>query len=131
MAKVFLSFKSEDLLKVWTLRGLSAFKNVDFEFDDVSLREAIDSKDESYIKSIIRPKIKKCDVCLCLIGENTHRSRKWIPWEVGLALEERIPVIAMHFKNLGYSTTPAILVHNDIMPFNWDIDRLFRKLSSY
>ncbi|QJW89225.1 hypothetical protein HNV11_07370 [Spirosoma taeanense] len=97
--KTFISFKSEDILKVWALRGLSEFKNVEFEMDDVSLRDAIRSSNESYIKSIIRPKIKSCDVCLCLIGDNTYRSRKWVPWEMQLASDEGKKIIAMRLKD--------------------------------
>jgi MTH538 TIR-like domain (DUF1863) len=76
---IFISFRGEDEFKVNTLRGLAKFKNVAFTMDDASLRKAIDSRDEAYIKSVIRPKIRGCDICLCMIGENTHRSRKWVP----------------------------------------------------
>ena len=77
--KVFISFRGEDEFKVNTLRGRAQFKNVSFIMDDVSLRKAIDSKDDTYIRGIIRPKIRECDICLCMIGENTYRSRKWVP----------------------------------------------------
>ena len=126
--KVFLSFRGEDQFKVNTLRGLAQFKNISFEMDDVSLRNAIDSKDEAYIKSVIRPKIRSCDVCLCLVGENTHRSRKWVPWEIRLALEENKSIIAMRFYDSANAQTPAILVNNIIRPFNWDIDKLVGKV---
>ena len=56
--KTFISFRGDDKFKVWTLRGLAEFRNITFEMDDVSLREAIQSKDENYIRSVIRPKIK-------------------------------------------------------------------------
>jgi hypothetical protein len=95
--KVFISFRGEDEFKIWTLRGLSQFKNVSFVMDDVSLRKEIESKDDAYIRSVIRPKIRSCDVCLCMIGENTHRSRKWVPWEVGLAADEGKEIIGMRF----------------------------------
>lgn len=131
MAKVFISFRGEDEWNVWGLRGLAEFKNVKFEMDDVSLRREIDSKDEGYIKSVIRPKIERCDVCLCLIGENTHKSRKWVPWEIGLAIDEQKPVFAMRFKNYANAVTPTILVDNNIRPFDWDIDKLFRKIDNY
>jgi nucleoside 2-deoxyribosyltransferase len=126
--KVFLSFRGEDQFKVNTLRGLAQFKNVSFEMDDVSLRTAINSKEEAYIKKIIRPKIKSCDICLCLIGENTHRSRQWVPWEIGLALEEKKPVIAMRFYDSANAQTPSILFNNNIRPFNWDLDNLIGKV---
>ncbi len=130
MAKIFISFRGEDQFKVFTLRGLAEFKNVTFEMDDVSLREAIESKDDNYIKSVIRPKIRSCEMCLCMVGENTYKSRKWIPWEITLAIEERKDVIAMRFKNLDNALTPKILIDNNIVPFNWDVDKLFKKISS-
>lgn len=127
--KTFISFRGEDEFRVWTLRGLAEFNNVEFEMDDVSLRTAVDSKDETYIKSIIRPKVKACKYCLCLIGENTHRSRKWIPWEINLAVEEDKEIIAMRFNGMSSATTPNVLITHGIVPFNWDIDKLFRKLT--
>ena len=42
--KTFISFRGEDKFKVWTLRGLAEFRNVTFEMNDVSLREAIESR---------------------------------------------------------------------------------------
>jgi hypothetical protein len=33
--KTFTSFRGEDEFKVWTLRGLAAFKNVEFKMNDV------------------------------------------------------------------------------------------------
>lgn len=127
-SKTFLSFRGEDQFKVWTLRGLAEFKNVSFEMDDRSLRDAINSKDDAYIRSIIRPKIKSCDVCVCLVGENTFRSRKWVPWEVGLAIEEGKRVIAMKFWDSPHAVTPAVLIQQDIAPHSWDVNWLFQRL---
>jgi aspartyl/asparaginyl-tRNA synthetase len=127
--KTFISFRGEDMFKVWTLRGLSEFKNVEFEMNDVSLREEIQSRDDAYIRSVIRPKIKSCEVCLYLVGENTHRSRKWVPWEINLAAEEGKNIIAMRFKNMESVITPSVLTQHSVVPFDWDIDKLFMKLS--
>lgn len=127
--KTFISFRGDDKFKVWTLRGLAEFRNISFEMDDVSLREAIQSRDEYYIRSVIRPKIKSCEICLCMIGENTYRSRKWVPWEINLALEERKPIIAMRFKDAPNAITPSVLSNNSIVSFDWNINKLFLKLS--
>ncbi|WP_082505273.1 TIR domain-containing protein [Deinococcus sp. Leaf326] len=127
--KTFLSFRGEDEFKVWTLRGLAGFKNLEFEMDDESLRKAIDSRDEAYIKSVIRPKIKSSTHCVCLIGENTHRSRKWVPWEIELAIAEGKQVLAMRFWDSSKATTPAVLTRNGIVPFDWDVDTLYKRLS--
>ncbi len=114
--------------KLTPLRGLAKFKNVSFTMDDVSLRKAIESRDDAYIRSVIRPKVKACDICLCLIEENTHRSRKWIPWEVGLAIEEYKEIYAMRFRDTPNATTPSVLANNGIRPFSWDVDKLFQKI---
>lgn len=127
--KVFISFRGEDQFKVNTLRGLAQFKNVSFVMDDVSLRNAIESRDDAYIRSVIRPKIRDCDICLCMIGENTHRSRKWIPWEIGLAVEEHREIFAMRFWDASNAITPSVLANNGIRPFDWDVDKLFEKIS--
>lgn len=126
--RTFISFRGEDEFKVWTLRGLAQFKNVSFEMDDVSLRREIESRDETYIRSVIRPKIRSCQICLCLVGENTHRSRKWIPWEISLAADEGKEIIAMRFFDTPTATVPSVLQQRGVVPFNWDVDRLFRKI---
>ncbi len=128
--KTFLSFRGEDEFKVWTLRGLAEFKNVSFVMDDVSLRKEIESRDDAYIRSVIRPKIQACDICLCLVGENTHRSRKWVPWEINLAADEGKEILAMRFKDTPFAITPSVLTAHGVVPFNWDVDKLFRKLGS-
>jgi hypothetical protein len=126
--KVFISFRGEDEFKVNTVRALAKFKNVAFVMDDASLRKAIESKDDTYIRSVIRPKIDDCDVCLCMIGENTHQSRKWVPWEVGLAIEEGKEVFAMRFWDTPNAITPSILINNGVRPFSWDVDKLFARI---
>lgn len=126
--KTFISFRGEDEFKVWTLRGLADFKNVSFEMDDKSLRDAIDSRDDAYIRSVIRPKIKVAEVCLCMVGDNTFRSRKWVPWEVGLAIEENKRLFAMKFWDTPNAATPAVLQHHGVVPHLWDVDWLFQRL---
>jgi hypothetical protein len=95
--------------------------------DDVSLRKGINSKDDTYIRSVIRPKIRECDICLCMIGESTHRSRKWVPWEIELASDEHKEIIATRFWDSSNAITPSVLTINGVRPFDWDVDRLFEK----
>ena len=66
-----------------------------------------------------------------MIGENTHGSKKWIPWEITLAVEEKKDIIAMRFKDSPSALTPKVLIDNNILPFNWDIDKLFGKIRNY
>jgi len=127
-AKTFISFRSEDEFKVWTFRGLAEFKNVPFDMDDVSSRRAVESENDSYIRGVIRGKIRSCTTYLCMVGENTHRSRKWVPWEIELAAEEGKRVLAMKFWDTPNATTPNVLLRLNIVPHHWDIDWLFDRL---
>ena len=127
-ASAFLSFRGEDEFKVWTLRGLAEFKNLAFTMDDASLRKAIDSNTDAYIRSVIRPKVKSCDVCVCLVGENTFRSRKWVPWEIELANEEGKRILAMKFRDTPRAETPTVLTRFGIVPHVWDINWLFQRM---
>jgi hypothetical protein len=63
-----------------------------------------------------------------MIGENTHQSRKWVPWEVGLAIEEGKEVFAMRFWDTPNAITPSILINNGVRPFSWDVDKLFARI---
>lgn len=64
-----------------------------------------------------------------MIGENTYRSRKWVPREIGLAFEENKEVFAMRFWDTSNAITPSVLTNNGIRPFNWDVDKLFQKIA--
>jgi hypothetical protein len=125
--KVFISFRYEDEFKVWSFRNLAEFKNVPFEMDDVSLRKAVNSKDDTYIRSVIRDRIRDCDVCLCLIGETTYLSRKWVPWEVSIAADEGKEIFGMRFKGTPNAPTPKVLTDLGIRPLDWDLDKLLAK----
>lgn len=126
--KVFISFRYEDEFKVWSFRNLAEFNNVAFEMDDVSLRKAVNSKDDTYIRSVIRGRIRDCQICLCLIGETTYLSRKWVPWEVGIAADERKEIIGMRFKSSPNASTPKVLTDLGVHPFDWDLDKLLAKI---
>ncbi len=63
-----------------------------------------------------------------MIGETTHNSRKWIPWEIGIAIEEHKEIFAMRFWDTPNATTPSVLVNHGVRPFDWDINKLFQKI---
>jgi DNA-directed RNA polymerase subunit L len=75
--RVFLSFVQEDLDLVNLFRGQAKNKNTDLEFADYSVQEPYDSTNATYIRSRIRERISAASVTICLIGEDTFRSR-WV-----------------------------------------------------
>jgi hypothetical protein len=64
--RVFLSFRAEDRLQVQGLRLLAANPDYDLEFYDESVRVAVDSWDADYFKKVIREKIGRSSVTVCM-----------------------------------------------------------------
>jgi hypothetical protein len=84
--RTFLSFHAEDRAQVQGFRLMSMNQNIDLEFYDGSVRAAIDSENGTYVRKVIRAKIARAAVLVCLIGNGTAW-RDWVDWEIETALE--------------------------------------------
>ena len=94
MKRVFLSFRAEDRKKVDGVRLLAWSNSHDLEFYDESVRTEIKSRDESYIKRVIREKISRSSIVVCFVSELTHTSQ-WVNWEIEVARSLGRTVILM------------------------------------
>ncbi len=104
--RVFISFKAEDKKKVDGLRLLAKNPNYELEFYDESIRAAIDSRNAVYIKSIIREKIERSGVVLCLVNTDMHTS-SWVNWELETAIKLDKPIVAMAVKDVQEAILPT------------------------
>ena len=84
--RVFLSFHMEDRPQVQGFRLMASNPKLDIEFFDASLREPVDSERSTYVRSVIRVKIQRASVVICLIGNGTAW-RDWVDWELRTAHE--------------------------------------------
>lgn len=93
--KVFVSYrydgdaKYKNLLIAW-----SKHHRFNIEFDDVSSDISIDSRVETEIKKGILPHIEDADIFLCIVGENTFKS-KMVPWEIETAVSLGKKIVAV------------------------------------
>ena len=76
-----------------------ANENIDFNFANFQLDEAIDSDNEYYIKSKIRPKIVRSDTYALLIGADTYTKTTYVKWEVEVAIETGCRLIAVNINS--------------------------------
>jgi len=106
--RVFISFKAEDKPQVDGLRLLAKNPNYDLEFYDESIRAPVNSQNASYIKQVIREKIRRSGVVLCLVNTDTHKSG-WVDWELETAIKFQKPIVAMAVKGLNRATLPAAI----------------------
>ena len=105
--RLFLSFHAEDRLQVNGFRLMAYSPNSPIDFYDGSVRTAINSLQSTYIRSVIREKIRKCSVVVCLIGNGTAW-REWVDWELETALELGKGVCGIRLKD-SRGRTPDIL----------------------
>jgi len=122
-ARVFLSFDSDDLPQIRGLRVLAANPNYDLEFYDESLKEPIESQRAEYIKQVIREKIKRASITLCLVGSNTYKS-KWVDWELRESEKQGNKIIAMALKGIERVIFPSFLKEKSITVWKWDPEYL-------
>ena len=101
------------------LRLLAANPDYDLEFYDESVRVPIDSRDSEYVKRIIREKISRASVTVCLISELTHTS-KWVDWELQESVDKGNTIIAMALKGVDRATLPKLIREMNLTFHAWD-----------
>lgn len=74
MINIFISYKWEDRVYANGIDGLLNNPNNKFSYTTDREREDLRYKGEKQVKNYLRNKIKKCDLIICLIGQNTHNA---------------------------------------------------------
>lgn len=112
--KVFISFHMDDEAQINLLRYQAEYSD-QLEFDDRSLKEPFDER----WKTQCTERIKKCDILIVAIGENTHE-REAVDWEIRKAHELGIPVVGMRVHSDKNDKIPrAMKEHGDkVVPWN-------------
>ena len=123
MKRVFLSFVEEDLSQVRGLRLLKDNPNFELDFFDESIREPIDSRNADYIKRVIREKIQRCSVTVCLIGKHTYKS-KWVEWELETSEQEGNKIIVMALKGISEAILPTFVRERNLTFHGWNPESL-------
>jgi hypothetical protein len=119
MKRVFLSFAYEDIGQVRGIRLLAANPDFDLEFFDESVRREIDSTNQGYVRSVIRERINRTSVTVCIVGRTTYRST-WVDWELEESDKKGNTIIAMALKDLVSPTPPSLITRKGIYVWSWD-----------
>jgi hypothetical protein len=123
MKRVFISFIHDDRPLVNGLRLLAANPNFELEFYDESVRTPVNSTNSEYIKRVIRDKIARSSVTLCLISKDTFKS-DWVDWELAESEKAGNKIVAMALKGIENAILPT-LIHQKQLPFHaWAPDLL-------
>jgi len=120
--RVFLSFHAEDRQQVQGFRLMVMNPKVALDMYDGSLQDAIGSDRGAYIKAVLRPKIQRASVAVCLIGNGTAW-RDWVDWELRTARDMGKGICGVRLKDSRGRTPP--IFHEVAAPVaGWDIEQI-------
>jgi hypothetical protein len=117
--RVFLSFHREDLKQVAGLRLMMHNEQLALDISDEPNREPVWSERSTYIKKVLRDRIRRVQVVMCMIGNGTAW-REWVDWELKTALEEGRGVCGVRLKG-SRGRIPDILRSLGAPVAPWDL----------
>ncbi len=121
--KVFLSFAPEDYQKVEKLMPLLRSPDYELDFYAGSLDLDFDAEGAEALKRAIGEKIAKCNIAVCLIGENTHKSR-WVDSQLRKNRNKGNKIIAMALKGVECVVLPDVVKQEFLTFYPWDPQKL-------
>ena len=82
------------------MNGWKANKNIDFSYQNAHDLDTMTGRaqDEQYVKSKLRERMRQSSAVVVLIGESTKNLFKYVRWELELALELKLPIIAANLN---------------------------------
>lgn len=83
------------------MKGWKVNDRVEFDFRDAHDIGSMTGRaqEESYVKSELRKRMKASSQVIVLVGESTKFLRKYVGWEIDLALDLGLPVIVVNLNN--------------------------------
>lgn len=116
---VFLSFHRDDLQQVRGFRLMMANDRVDLDVSDEPSRYPVGSERSAYIKQVLRDRIARADVVICMIGNGTAW-REWVEWELATALQYHRGICGVRLKG-SRGRAPELLREIDAPVAQWDL----------
>jgi hypothetical protein len=103
LPRTFVGFSSTDIHYYWMMCAWKAHEDIDFNFADFQLDDAIDSEDEQYIKRRCREKIQLSDTHVLLIGNDSFTKTTYVKWEVEVAAEKGCRLIGVNLNDCRFA----------------------------
>ena len=118
-----MSFAPEDLSKAEKLISLLCCQDYELDFYEKPLDLDFDAEGSEAISREIGEKIAKCNIAVCLIGENTHKS-KWVDSQLRKNRNKGNKIIAMALKGVESAVLPEVVKEEFLTFYPWDPQKL-------
>jgi hypothetical protein len=112
--RTYICFDADtDMWAYGYMKGWKNNDNIDFNFHDAhDLNNLRDGSNEETIKRKLRERMKETKLFLVLVGEKTKNLYRFVRWEMDVALEKNIPIVAVYLnesKSKDDTVCPSIL----------------------
>ncbi|MFV8357352.1 TIR domain-containing protein [Flavobacterium sp. XS1P32] len=96
------------------MKGWKALEHIDFDFENAHDEYTLTSNasNEDYIKGKLRKRFQNASQVIVLIGESTKNLYKYVRWELEVAQNLNIPIIAVNLngdRKQNPNTCPPII----------------------
>ncbi len=118
-----MSFSPEDDAKVKRLIPLLTCPDYEIDFYDVPEGLGFEAEGAEEARRAIGEKIAKCNVALCLIGEDTHKS-KWVDCQLRKNRNKGNKIIVMAIKGVQCAVLPEVVREEFLTFYPWDTQKL-------
>jgi hypothetical protein len=107
--KTYICFDADtDMWAYKTMKGWKNNDNIDFDFHDAhDLNNLRDGSSETTIKVKLRERMKNSKLLKVIVGEKTKNLHKFVRWEMDIALELDMPIVAVYL-NLSKSRDTTV-----------------------
>ncbi len=125
----FISFDYDNDLRYKNLLlAWDENKEFDFRLYDSSLKDAVNSTNATYIKSVIKPKIQASSNLLCIVGERSWES-PWIDWEIQTAIDLKKKLIGVKIEK-AYKSPSALFNTGATWALSFNFDAIRKAIES-
>jgi len=111
--KTYIIFDADnDMSHYRFFTALKANSNIDFNFNNAhDLNKLRDGSLEETIKRKLRERMNNSKQAIVLVGDNTKFLYKFVRWEIEIAIDMDIPIVAVNLNNVNsaHKNTPPIL----------------------
>lgn len=126
---LFISFAFENEDEVNLLRGQAANDKTELQFDDFSLKDAVKSNNEDYIKQKIRERIERASVTVVYLTNDSAQS-KWVDWEIAESMKRGKGVIGVYKGELPPSKLPQAFAQHGLNIVRWNHQEMMEAIET-
>lgn len=127
---IFVSHYHKDADEISNLKKIIGKKN-QYEPRDSSVYEdknPNNAKNEEYIKTLIKPKIKWASTLIVIISDKTHLS-KWVNWEIEYAQRLGKNIVGVYLPGFKEEDVPENLINYSNSVVGWNSEQINRAIN--